>query len=106
MRLKLISLSEEALEVAGIGSTTAQPSHTQVERGTVVHRRWRGEDIGASGDTAFVTLKVQREPDTGTPIDEAIPFGLAVTVMMPGAVKVYDQVLETVAIKPRIPIQL
>lgn len=106
VRLKLISLSEEALEVAGIGSTTAQPSHTQVERGTVVHRRWRGEDIGASGDTAFVTLKVQREPDTGTPIDEAIPFGLAVTVMMPGAVKVYDQVLETVAIKPRIPIQL
>jgi hypothetical protein len=106
VKLKLISLGEDAMEVAGVGSTTAQPSHTQVERGTIVHRRWWGEDIGGSSGTAFITLKVQREPDTGTPIDEAIPFGLAVTVMMAGSVKIYDEVLETVVVKPRIPIQL
>ncbi|MGY4257676.1 hypothetical protein ACVI1L_004744 [Bradyrhizobium sp. USDA 4516] len=34
---------------------------------------------------------VQREPDRGPKIDELAPFGLAVTVTMPGMVEVYSQ---------------
>ncbi len=50
---------------------------------------------------ASIPLQVQREKDQGTPIDEAIPFGLAVTIEMPGAVQIYDQVRSSVQIQPR-----
>lgn len=35
---------------------------------------------------------VQRDPDQGAPVDEAIPFGLAVTISMPGEIGIYDEV--------------
>src|SRR3546814_19965433 len=38
-------------------------------------------------------LHIQREPDqVGMRIDEPIPFGLAVTVTMPGLVEIYEHV--------------
>lgn len=37
-------------------------------------------------------LRVQREPGTGENIDELVPFGLAVTISMPGQIALYDEV--------------
>jgi hypothetical protein len=48
-----------------------------------------------------IQLSVQRDPDQGTTIDEPIPFGLAVTLMMPGVVEVYEQARQRLAILPR-----
>jgi len=39
--------------------------------------------------------------DQGTPIDEDIPFGLAVTIEMPGEGRIYDEVRASIAIQPR-----
>ena len=47
---------------------------------------------------------MQRDPDPGTPIDEAVPFGLAVTVAMPGIVGLYTQVAQRLGIAPRQPV--
>jgi hypothetical protein len=66
-----------------------------------VHRRWRDARAGDFAGGALIPVQVQRERDQGTPIDEAIPFGLAVTIEMPGAIQVYDQVLSDIQIKPR-----
>ena len=38
-----------------------------------------------------IPLIIQRDPDQGAPVDEAIPFGLAVTIAMPGEVGLYDE---------------
>lgn len=48
----------------------------------------------ASSSVEFV---VQREPDRGGNVDELVPFGLAVTVTMPGVVEVYDQARARIA---------
>lgn len=99
VKLKIASLQEDSRIVAGIDTTTGQPSNSQAESGTIVHRRWRGARIGS---VATIPILVQRERDQGTPIDEAIPFGLAVTVEMPGAVQVYDQVRASIQVQPRV----
>ena len=39
-----------------------------------------------------IPLVIQRDPDQGVPIDEMIPFGLAVTISMPGEIALYDEV--------------
>jgi hypothetical protein len=48
-----------------------------------------------------VRLVVQRDPDQGTHVDEPIPFGLAITLAMPGVVEIYEQVRLRLAIAPR-----
>lgn len=98
VKLRITSLQTDALEVAGVKTTTGQPSNSQSESGTAVHRRWRGALIGSA---ASIPLQIQREKDQGVPIDEPIPFGLAVTVEMPGAVEVYDQVRTSIQVQPR-----
>jgi hypothetical protein len=34
---------------------------------------------------------IQREADRGSKVDELIPFGIAISVAMPGVVEVYAQ---------------
>jgi hypothetical protein len=46
-------------------------------------------------------LTVQRDPDQGAQIDEAIPFGLAVTLTMPGVVEIYEQIRQRLAVPQR-----
>jgi hypothetical protein len=57
----------------------------------VLSRRWVGNRAPAVVDGMTAKLIVQREPDQGTTIDDAVPFGLAVTLSMPGVVELYDQ---------------
>lgn len=102
VKLKIARLENNALAIAGVKTTTGQPSNSQSESGTIIHRRWRGEFIGSHAEGASIQIQVQRERDQGTPIDEAIPFGLAVTVEMPGAVQVYEQTLNKIKLKPQV----
>lgn len=99
IKLKIAALQADELDLVGISTTTSQPSNTQSESGTIVHRRWAGERIGAS--RGVVSLQVQRERDQGAPIDDSVPFGLAVTIAMPGATRIYDEVRAQTVIQPR-----
>lgn len=100
VRLKLLEPAElQELAVEGDGR---QPDSNQANRGTLFSRCWSGERAPIVGDGATVQLVVQREPDQGDATDEAVPFGLAVTVTMPGVVEIYDQVRARIAPQPEV----
>jgi hypothetical protein len=99
VRLKL-------LEPADIGALSVkahsnQPDKNQTSKGTLFTRCWSGDDAPIVGANMSIDLTVQRDPDQGTDIDEAIPFGLAVTVSMPGVVEIYEQVRQRLALLER-----
>lgn len=101
IKLRIPSLQKESLQMAGVETTTGQPSNSQSESGTLLHRLWKGTKIGNNGQVASIPIQVQREKDQGSPIDDLIPFALAVTIEMPGAIQVYDQVSARINVKPR-----
>jgi hypothetical protein len=103
VKLRIPSLQADTLETAGVATFTGQPTNSQSESGTIVHRHWQDGRIGTSAGT--IPVQVQRERDQGVPIDESIPFALAVTVEMPGAVEVYEQILPSIAVQPRVRIR-
>jgi hypothetical protein len=82
-----------------------QPDQNQTRRGTIISRRWEGMRAPAIGQNQISTIAVQREIDIGTAVDESVPFGLAITFSMLGAVEIYDEVLARVAVRPRVPAQ-
>ena len=102
VKLKIASLQNPAIEALGVRTSSQQPSNSQSESGTIVHRRWLDSRIGNFVAGATFSLQIQRERDQGTPIDEAIPFGLAVTLEMPGAATIYQEVHASIAVKPRV----
>lgn len=86
------------LAVTGHGS---QPDMNQTNRGTVFTRQWSGDSAAVVTEGMTLTLKIQRDPDPAAPIDEAVPFGLAVSLEMPGEFRLYDQV--RARLQPRSP---
>lgn len=104
VKLKIAALGTDVLDAAGISTITGQPTNSQSEGGTIVHRRWCDAKIGdLAGGTAF-PLQIQREKDQGLPIDEPVSFGLAVTIEMHGAAQVYAQVRDQILLQPQVPI--
>lgn len=105
VKLKIDSLERSSLQLAGVSTTSDQPSNSQSESGTVVHRRWTSEQIGEAESDSTIPIQIQREPDQGTPIDEVIPFGLVVTIEMPGETQIYEDILTSIQVKPKVPIR-
>ncbi|WP_271671941.1 S8 family peptidase [Bradyrhizobium sp. CCBAU 51627] len=105
VRLKIDALERSSLQMTGVGTTSDQPSNSQSESGTVVHRRWTSSQIGEAESGATIPIQIQRERDQGTPIDEPIPFGLVITIEMPGEDQIYEEVLTSVQVRPRIPVR-
>lgn len=90
VRLKILDPTDiDRLSVAAHGM---QPDGNQSNRGTVYSRCWSGERAAVVTADMTLQLSVQREPDAGARIDDAVPFGLAVTIAMPGITEIYDQV--------------
>lgn len=102
VRLKLLKPDE----IATLGledSYGCQPDQNQGRRGTLYSQRWQGKKAPAVDDDMVLRLSVQREPDQGgVRIDEPVSFALAVTLTMPGAVKIYEQVRQRLQIASRI----
>jgi hypothetical protein len=102
VRLKLLEPEELApLAVVAHGN---QPDGNQTNRGTLFTRCWSGDRAPAIGQDTWIQLTVQRDPDQGLVIDDAVPFGLAVTLAMPGVETIYEQVRQRLAIVPRAPV--
>ncbi|GEO86462.1 MULTISPECIES: S8 family peptidase [Alphaproteobacteria] len=99
VKMKILAPDDlDELAVKGHGS---QPDLNQTNRGTVFTRRWSGDRAAVVAEGMTITLKVQREPDPGNPVDETVPFGLAVSLEMPGELRLYDQV--RARLQPRPP---
>lgn len=93
-RLKI--LKPASVSDLGVSGHGWQPDENQTNRGTIFSRCWEGSDAPVVTDDMTIPLVVQRDPDQGTPIDEPVVFGLAVTLAMPGEVALYDEVLARV----------
>lgn len=102
VRLRLLEPTEY-LEPLRISGAPDQPDATQVRRGTVISRRWSGDraPVVAAGTSA--ELVVQREPDQGMAIDDEVPFGIAITLTMPGVIEIYDEVRLRLGVPVRAP---
>lgn len=89
-RLKIVTPAE--LDALAVSTERWHPDENQSNRGTVSSRRWSGANAPVVTPNMTVPLVVQRDPDQGTAVDEAIPFGVAVTICMPGEIGIYDEV--------------
>lgn len=98
VRMKIL----DPAEIAGLGVSADawQPDGNQTNRGTVFTRVWSGAQAAVVADGMSLRLKIQREPDPGGAVDETVPFGLAVTLEMPGELRIYDQVRNRVQPRP------
>lgn len=99
VRLKL--KDPEEMTSLRVAAHSDQPDANQSNRGTVFTRCWVGNKAPVVSPEMTVNLVVQREPDQGTPIDEPVPFGLAVTLTMPGVMEIYEQVRQRLGIGER-----
>ncbi|MFC3530477.1 S8 family peptidase [Paracoccus mangrovi] len=90
VRMKI--LDPEDIDRLSVKAHGDQPDLNQTNRGTVYTRSWRGDSAAVVTADMTLPLWVQREPDQGARIDEAVTFGLAVTIAMPGVNEIYDQV--------------
>lgn len=91
----------EGLDRLMVTPLSGQPDANQTNRGTVYNRCWEGDRAPVIADNGEIQLVVQRDPDTGPPIDEPVPFGLAVTIRMPGLVGLYDEVRQRLGLAVR-----
>ncbi|MGY4380319.1 hypothetical protein ACVWZ3_007958 [Bradyrhizobium sp. i1.3.6] len=103
--VKLSLLAPDELGGFRVLPAKAQPDANQASKGTVFSRRWDGDKAPALTATSAIEFVVQREPDRGADVDELVPFGLAVTVAMPGIAEVYNQararIAPPVSVRPR-----
>jgi hypothetical protein len=93
-RLKI--LNPACLGELGVKPSSWQPDEHQTNRGTVFTRCWEGSNAPVITPDMTIPLIVQRERDQGTPVDEPVVFGLAVTLAMPGEIDLYDEVFARV----------
>ncbi len=98
VRMKILDPVE--IEGLGVSADGWQPDGNQTNRGTVFTRVWSGSQAAVVAEGMSLRLKIQREPDPAGPIDELVPFGLAVTLEMPGELRIYDQVRNRVQPRP------
>lgn len=102
VRLRLIE--PDGLDRLTLSAHKDQPDANQTNRGTVFTRCWMGDRAPVVGANATIDLVIQRDPDQSGAIDDAVPFGLAVTLAVPGLVQLYEQVRQRIAIAPRVAI--
>lgn len=101
VRLLLLDPSKSEMDAFGVSPASAQPDSNQVKRGTVISRRWGGKHAPIVIEDTRIRLVLQREPERDTSLDNSIPFGLAVTLSMPGVIDIYDQVRQRLGIFER-----
>jgi len=92
---------ENAGNVLRLDNSKDQPDANQSKRGTITGRRWRSEKAQTIGDDDWEVLSVTRPAEQGEFGDEAVEFGLAVTLSAPGELELYEQVHSMVRIRQR-----
>ncbi|MCW0234735.1 MAG: S8 family peptidase [Ferrovibrio sp.] len=101
VRLNLLEPKEAVSGLGVSGSGVPQPDQNQMRRGTLISRRWSGDKAPVVIPNMDFTLNIQREIDNGDDFEEEVPFGLAVTVTMPGVNEIYEQVRQRLGVQLR-----
>jgi hypothetical protein len=104
--VKLTLMVPDDLSGLRADPSKTQPDLNQSSRGTVFSRQWEGQRAPTIGPNDTLEISIQREPDRGAKADETVPFGLAVSIAMPGIVQVYDQARVRVGLQVRPPVRL
>ncbi|MGC5796396.1 S8 family peptidase [Sphingomonas sp. NFX23] len=104
VKLRIAALGKDDLDSIGVATTTGQPSNSQSEGGTIIHRRWCDAKVGDLSGGPTIPIQIQREKDQGLPIDEPVTFGLAVTIEMPGELQIYTEVRNQILLQPQVPV--
>jgi hypothetical protein len=99
--VRLQVLEPKEIHPLALTGDRLQPDLNQARRGTLFNRTWTGDKAPAVGPDMTIPLTVQRTPDQSTKVDDPIPFGLAVTLAMPGVMEIYDQVRQRLEIADR-----
>jgi hypothetical protein len=99
--VKLSLIAPEDFSELRVLPAKTQPDLNQASKGTVFSRRWDGDKAPALTGRSTIELSIQREPDRGPRNDALVPFGVAVTVTMPGIIQVYEQARARLGIRPR-----
>jgi hypothetical protein len=99
VRLKI--LEPDGLADLRVKAHSNQPDSNQTNRGTLFTRCWSGDKAPIVGANMSIPFTVQRDPDQGNVIDDPVPYGLAVTLTMPGVVEIYEQVRQRLTIVER-----
>jgi hypothetical protein len=94
---KLKVLDPTEIGALAVAAHSNQPDGNQTNRGTVFTRCWSGDSAPVVGPDMTVPLQVQRDPDQATVIDEPVIYGLAVTLAMPGELRIYEEVRARIA---------
>lgn len=98
VRLRLVN--PDGLDALSVQAHRNQPNGDQTNRGTLYTQCWKGDRAPVVTPDLMIRLTVQRDPDQGATIDEPIPFGLAVTLAMPGVIEIYAQVRQRLGLRP------
>jgi hypothetical protein len=103
--VKLTLMVPDDLSGFRADASKTQPDINQSSRGTVFSRHWEGQRAPTIGPNDTLEISIQREPDRGAKADESVPFGLAMSIAMPGVVQVYDQARARVGLQVRPPVR-
>lgn len=104
VRLRILEPSD--LMPLRVSGAREQPDQNQIRRGTTCSRTWEGDRAPALTANHELPLSIQRDADIGSPIDEPVPFGLAVTVAMAGVIEIYQEVRARLAVRPLPPVRV
>jgi hypothetical protein len=88
-RLRILKPAD--IGALGVSGHSWQPDENQTNRGTIFSRCWEGSNAPVVTPEMTIPIIVQRDPDQGGAMDEAVTFGLAVTLAMPGEIALYDE---------------
>jgi hypothetical protein len=94
-KLKILDPTE--IGALAVAAHSNQPDGNQTNRGTVFTRCWSGDSAPVVGPDMTIALQIQREPDQAAVIDEPLIYGLAVTLAMPGELRIYEQARARIA---------
>jgi len=99
--VRLTLFEDNELKSLRLKAATLQPNANQIRRGTVLSRRWETVEASPVGEEMFIKLTVQREIDQVEVNENEIPFGLAVTLAMPGEQRLYEEVRQRIESRAR-----
>ena len=87
---------------AGVARVPEQPSDKSVPRGSLFHVRYSGDKAVAFIDDGHMQFRVFCRQQGGA-LDQAIRYGLAVTIEAGENVPVYQEVRQRLGIQPQVP---
>jgi hypothetical protein len=94
-KLKILDPTE--IGALAVSAHSNQPDGNQTNRGTVFTRCWSGDSAPVVGPDMTIALQIQRDPDQAALIDEPLIYGLAVTLAVPGELRIYEQARARIA---------